>query len=106
MFILGPNRWDYSAVRHLWATFHLLSVIFIFNTKHIYQNDAVDLYNDFHLTASKNIILIAKGLFMPILWNKGRLSLADETSWKMGSYRTTEECLAPLAPLARELAKS
>lgn len=76
MFILGTSKWVCSAVRHLWATFHLLSVIFILNMKNVYQNNAVDLYNDFHPTASKNIILIAKGLFMPILWNKGRLSLA------------------------------
>lgn len=59
-------------------------VILTFKPKHIYQNDALDLYNVFHPTALKNIILIAEGLFMPILWNKGRLSLADETILENG----------------------
>lgn len=43
-------------------------VIFTFSTGLLYQKDTLDFYNDFPPTASKNIILIAKGLFLPILW--------------------------------------
>lgn len=43
-------------------------IIFTFNIKPLYEKDTLDLYNDFPPTASKNIILIAKGLFLPILW--------------------------------------
>ena len=75
----GLLCWD------LWATFHLSSITFIFQyTKRAYQNDALNLDNGFHPTASKNVILTAEWLLRLILFNKGRLSLTDLKFLEMG----------------------